>query len=104
MLTRALGVHHSLGDALAVEVSQLIDEGGVRQQERPTGSRGLRGQPLAHGGAMDQGQPLLVLQKITQGKSVRVMQSCDCVRAPRSTPSDRLPDPRQDRSRSRTQP
>ncbi len=47
----ALGVHHALGDPLPVEVRDLVDEGGVLEQQRAARADGQRVQLVVDGRA-----------------------------------------------------
>lgn len=54
--TGAAGMHHALGDALAVEALQLLQQLHVLQQHRTVGAGGLRVLVVTHRGAIVAGQ------------------------------------------------
>ena len=58
---RALGMHHALGDALAVQVRQLLDQLVVLHQQRAARAGGQRILVVRHRGTGVGGQGLAIL-------------------------------------------
>ena len=67
ILTCSLGVHHALGDPLAVEVGHLVEEGDILQEEGSALSDTYRGRLLSDRQAVGRGEDRAVLLQESGG-------------------------------------